>query len=264
MFMLCSFHIGRAQRTKAKRQPIAATPVLPEPTERDMEAIAFARSRIAARRKRVAINVTGEGNALSFSNNHADSAGHYSHLVDTFGTTSEAFATAAMSQMLDTMRGRGKPSPDAATINAALAFVGGIEPTNEVEATLAAQMVATNALAMEMLGRTRRDEYRDQLETSGALAVKLLRTFTLQAETLAKLRRGGGQTVRVEHVHVHAGGQAIVGNVTPGGGASLKSEDQPHAKHDSAPPALDHADAPFDPLRRKDPHGDPLPVGSNG
>jgi hypothetical protein len=75
--------------------------------------------------------------------------------------------------------------------------------------------MATNALAMEFLGRTRRAEYRDQLETSGGLAVKLLHTFTLQAETLAKLRRGGGQTVRVEHVH--AGGQAIVGSVTPGG-----------------------------------------------
>src|SRR5436309_1770496 len=35
----------------------------------------------------------------------------------------------------------------------------------------------------------------------------------------------------VEHVHVHAGGQAIVGNVgTPGGGVQSKSEKQPDAK----------------------------------
>jgi hypothetical protein len=34
-----------------------------------------------------------------------------------------------------------------------------------------------------------------------------------------------------EHVHVHAGGQAVVGTVeTPGGGDQPKSEDQPHAK----------------------------------
>jgi hypothetical protein len=33
------------------------------------------------------------------------------------------------------------------------------------------------------------------------------------------------------HVHVHAGGQAVVGTVeTPGGGDRQKSEDQPHAK----------------------------------
>src|SRR5262249_30193259 len=39
------------------------------------------------------------------------------------------------------------------------------------------------------------------------------------------------QKVTVEHVHVHSGGQAIVGSVeTPGGGASSKVEEQPHAK----------------------------------
>ncbi len=32
----------------------------------------------------------------------------------------------------------------------------------------------------------------------------------------------------VEHVHVHQGGQAIVGNVNTGVGAPSKSEDQPH------------------------------------
>src|SRR3712207_9415284 len=42
------------------------------------------------------------------------------------------------------------------------------------------------------------------------------RTFVQQVETLAKLRRGGEQKVTVEHVHVHAGGQAVVGAVTSG------------------------------------------------
>ena len=35
----------------------------------------------------------------------------------------------------------------------------------------------------------------------------------------------------VEHVHVHAGGQAVVGMVeTPGGGDGAKSQEQPQAK----------------------------------
>ena len=59
--------------------------------------------------------------------------------------------------------------------------------------------------------------------------MKLLRTYTAQVEALAKLRRGGEQTVRVEHVHVYPGGQAIVGSVTPRGGPTVKSEDQPYA-----------------------------------
>ena len=38
------------------------------------------------------------------------------------------------------------------------------------------------------------------------------------------------QKVTVEHVHVHSGGQAVVGMVeTPGGGDRPKSEEQPHA-----------------------------------
>ena len=36
----------------------------------------------------------------------------------------------------------------------------------------------------------------------------------MQIEALAKLKRGGEQTVRVEHVHVYPGGQAIVGKVS--------------------------------------------------
>src|SRR5262249_40010389 len=35
------------------------------------------------------------------------------------------------------------------------------------------------------------------------MAIKLPRTYTAQLEALAKLRRGGEETVRVEHVHVH-------------------------------------------------------------
>ena len=68
------------------------------------------------------------------------------------------------------------------------------------------------------------------MDSCGGLAVKLLRTYTAQAEALAKLRRGGEQTVRVEHVHVHAGGQAVVGNVNQRETGGLnESSGQPHA-----------------------------------
>jgi hypothetical protein len=96
---------------------------------------------------------------------------------------------------------------------------------------LASQMAATHSLAMEMIGRARRADLLAQFDSFGSMAVKLLRTFTAQAEALAKLKRGGEQTVGVEHVHVHSGGQAIVGAVTPqGGGAPPQIQDQPDAK----------------------------------
>jgi hypothetical protein len=40
-----------------------------------------------------------------------------------------------------------------------------------------------------------------------------MRAYATHVEVLRRLRHGGQQVVRVEHVHVNDGGQAIVGNV---------------------------------------------------
>ena len=51
-------------------------------------------------------------------------------------------------------------------------------------------------------------------------ANKLSRTYAVLLDALNRHRgKGGQQKVTVEHVHVHAGGQAVVGVVeSPGGG----------------------------------------------
>ena len=51
-------------------------------------------------------------------------------------------------------------------------------------------------------------------------AARLLRAYAAQVEALRRLRNGGSQTLRVEHVHVNEGGQALIGNVKsiPGSG----------------------------------------------
>jgi hypothetical protein len=61
---------------------------------------------------------------------------------------------------------------------------------------------------------------------------KLSRTYAAILEALNRHRGKGQQKVTVEHVHVHAGGQAVVGMVeNPGGGDRTKSEEQPHVQH---------------------------------
>ena len=65
-------------------------------------------------------------------------------------------------------------------------------------------------------------------------------------DALSKHRGKGQQVVRVEHVTVQAGGQAIVGNVTQGGGGHHRSEDRAHA--------------PEPEMRGADPSREPLPV----
>jgi hypothetical protein len=48
----------------------------------------------------------------------------------------------------------------------------------------------------------------------GSTAARLMRTYAIQVEILRRLRNGGQQYVRVEHVHVNDGGQAVIGNVS--------------------------------------------------
>ena len=88
-------------------------------------------------------------------------------------------------------------------------------------------------------------------------ANKLSRTHAALLEAFNRHRGKGQQKVTVEHVHVHSGGQAIVGNVNgPGGGDATRSEGQPHAKQ------VTHA--PEQPMRSADPERDTMPVASDG
>ncbi|HEX7822732.1 MAG TPA: hypothetical protein VF463_19185 [Sphingobium sp.] len=128
-------------------------------------------------------------------------------LSDALGTTSTEFIDAMMTNLLTYFN---SPDDRRATrdINAALAVLDGMKPENEVEAMLLGQMVASNDAAMRCLATLGKGLNG---EMWGNMAIKLMRTFTAQAEALAKLRRKGEQTVRV--VHVHPGGQAVVGDV---------------------------------------------------
>jgi hypothetical protein len=47
----------------------------------------------------------------------------------------------------------------------------------------------------------------------GSTAARLLRAYAMQMEVLRRLRHGGQQYVRVEHVQINDGGQAVIGNV---------------------------------------------------
>ncbi len=144
---------------------------------------------------------------------------------------------------MSTIFSRKAPLAEETALNGALAAVEAAEPHNEIEAMLAVQMAASHELSLLLLGRLKEAKELIPFEANGNMAVKLLRTFTAQADALTKLRRGGEQTVRVEHVHVHEGGQAIVGNVHPvvGGGEPKKKEgqpDEPCAANESGTPML--------------------------
>jgi hypothetical protein len=112
---------------------------------------------------------------------------------------------------------------------ASLSFLAGVEPKDELEGMLAAQLLASHNAAMECYRRAMISEqtFEGRKENLNQ-ANKLSRTHATLLEALNRHRGKGQQKVTVEHVHVHEGGHAIVGNVE-GGGIRTKSEDQPHA-----------------------------------
>ena len=98
---------------------------------------------------------------------------------------------------------------------AGLAALRGFQPRDELEGMLAAQMIGLHNAAMECM---RRAMVADQpLECQSHLlaqANKLTRSYTLMMESLNRYRgKATEQKVTVEHVHVHDGGQAIVGAI---------------------------------------------------
>ena len=112
-----------------------------------------------------------------------------------------------------------------------LAVVKGIEPRDQIEAMLGAQMAAVHNATMTFARRLAHAEIILQQDSAERAFNKLARTFSAQVELLKRYRSGGEQKVTVQHVHVAEGGQAIVGNVTPaqGGGMRGKDGEQPHA-----------------------------------
>jgi hypothetical protein len=89
---------------------------------------------------------------------------------------------------------------------------------------MAAQLIAAHNSAMEfyrraMIGEQTFEARRENLSQAN----KLSRTFATLLEALNRHRGKGQQKVTVEHVHVHAGGQAVVGMVeNPGGWGSAE------------------------------------------
>ncbi len=183
----------------------------------EQEAIKRARESKSKRRPAIRFGLHQKGkNRVTSASLHSDQAGWRDRLHNAFGTRSQDFLDAELQRILPMFRGKdGKI--DTGAVEAVLAVLDGSEPQNEIEAMLVIQMATTHALAMKLSRRLATVDTIEQNDSASITLTRLQRTFTTQVEALANLRRGGKQKMTVEHVHVHPGGQAIVGNVTTEG-----------------------------------------------
>ena len=133
-------------------------------------------------------------------------------LADAFGTRSYAVVSMFMTQ-LESLCSADRWDDDAKQwrldeheFSAALAIVNSVKPRNEIEAALAAQMVAVHLMTMQIAARAIKDRYDTR---SAAVAAKLARTFTMQLEALRATRTKrpvSRQSIKVRketHQHIH-------------------------------------------------------------
>ena len=88
-----------------------------------------------------------------------------------------------------------------------------MSPKNAHQALLAVQMFGVHHAAITFLtGATLKGQTEEGADASVARATRLMRLFMEQGQAMAKLQgKASQQKVTVEHVHVHSGGQAVVG-----------------------------------------------------
>ena len=146
-----------------------------------------------------------------------ESKAWWKRLKKALGTASSDFVNASLLQLQEASQLPFSGISEVA-MNAALALIEAAAPTNEIEGALTVQMACTHAAAMSILARFRGgggSEHR--VVALATAAARLMRAYSVQVETLRRLRHGGDQYVRVEHVHVNDGGQAVIGNVKTAG-----------------------------------------------
>jgi hypothetical protein len=198
-----------------------------EPTAIEAEALALFKAAKEKRGPRLKVAI--EGNSADIRPDHPDIAIGSLAVMRAIGTTDFDFLDGLALQLVNVCRGQGSTEK---TFDFMLSVIKGIEPRDQTEAMLAAQMAAVHMASMTFARRLGHVETIQQQDSASNAFNKLTRTFAAQMSALKDYRSRGEQKMTVQHVHVAEGGQAIVGNVNApaeGVGARKKSEDQPHA-----------------------------------
>ncbi len=197
-----------------------------EPTPRELATLRAYIARKEEAPSAPRMKLTKKNGKMSVTADHPEPAIGDLLLMEAIGTKDTDFLDGILGQLINV--GTQGQEPDDKGLNFMLSVIKGIEPKNQIEAMLAAQMAAVHMSTMTFARRLAHVDNIPQQDSAERAFNKLARTFATQVEALKRYRTGGQQMVRVEHVTVNEGGQAIVGNVTHGGaGASKKKETTP-------------------------------------
>jgi hypothetical protein len=142
------------------------------------------------------------------------------------GVGNEDLADFLVNQMSQLQIWCSEGPPHEQLVQAAVALRE-MNPRGMAEAMLAVQMFGVHNTALKFLKQaTIAGQTFEGADACVLRATRLLRLFNEQLESMARLKgKTGQQKVTVEHVHVHSGGQAVVGLVESGKGGSSDEHD---------------------------------------
>jgi hypothetical protein len=226
---------GNQNGKRRKARTTEPAKAIRDPTPAEDAMLDKAKERQEARPVRSSVDLkrTRDG-ALTITNPHTRASDWSTALREVFASSSPDFAADSMSKLGAVRRRTGKDGEAVETVgtgfNADLALIAGFDPQNEAEAAIAVQFVICHNASASLLARGVQNADAGYVEAAAAytgMAAKLSRALVGYVEALAKLRGGGKQQVEVKHVYVN--GNAVVGNVTTGGGGAAENRTQPHA-----------------------------------
>lgn len=216
---------------------------------RDELALQWLRTQARPSHGRMGVEVEGSKVTVGTPTDK-DKASYAITLYDTFATKSGEFLECRILEIVNFLSGHKSASDSH--VNGLVAFIGGCQAENEMQAAFATQMAMTQFAANVAMAKAGSATTLETFNAYTNAATKLSRTFVAQAEAYNKLQRGGVQTVK--HVNVYEGGQAVVADhVHHTGGSNGRSPEQAHATGNlgGSAPVLGH-----------DPQGNGVPVPS--
>jgi hypothetical protein len=191
------------------KKPVNESKPTYQPKTNEMEAF---KSHLQKRNKQEwpRMKVGGPAGETVLSYDHPDMGTGQVLLMEALGTADYDFYAGLIQQLANISSRGGKV--DEGLLNFMLSVVKGINPRDQIEIMLAAQMAAIHEAIMTFTKRLAHVDTIARQDSAERALNKLARTFAAQMEALQRYR--GEQKVVVQQVSVSEGGQAIVGNVT--------------------------------------------------
>ena len=163
-----------------------------EPTSRERQSLEAFSARRTARPPSPGLKVVKRANVTELDIDHADRQTGTLLLMQATGTANSDFLHGLLLQL--SVAAGDKTGADG--VNFLLSAMKGVQPRDEVEAMLAAQMAVTHKATMLLAKRLIHTETIQQQDSAERAFNKLARTFTAQVEALKRYRSAGEQTLR--------------------------------------------------------------------